>query len=392
MNKDTTDFTARLGRVAAETETLLRQLLADAPLDGEITRPPRLLAAMRHAALDGGKRLRPFLVVETAALFGTAPAGALMAGAALECVHCYSLIHDDLPAMDNDDLRRGRPTVHKAFDEATAILAGDALLTLAFDVMARTEVHTVPAVRVALVLELARGAGLGGMAGGQMLDLAAEGRFETKRALGKTEIATMQAMKTGALIRFACRAGAIIGQADADAHSRMDRYGTAIGQAFQIADDLLDVEGDTKTLGKAAGKMPPQAKLLWSPRSVPTARAPVSKSWLPMRMRRWRPSARKPILCAQPRGSLPNGRPRGATCGSQDCRATYHAGAAGALACAIADFRRCRFSGDARPRDDRLDHGNQAAARLGYWRRAVPCIGLPIGGHLRHRRNSPPCR
>jgi farnesyl diphosphate synthase len=254
MNKDTTDFSTRLGGVAAETETLLRQLLADAPLDGEITRPPRLLAAMRHAALDGGKRLRPFLVVETAALFGAGRTGALMAGAALECIHCYSLVHDDLPAMDNDDLRRGRPTVHKAFDEATAILAGDALLTLAFDIMARTEVHADPAVRVALVLELARGSGLGGMAGGQMLDLAAEGRFETKRALSKTEIATMQAMKTGALIRFACRAGAIIGQADADAHSRMDGYGTAIGQAFQIADDLLDVEGDTKTLGKAAGK------------------------------------------------------------------------------------------------------------------------------------------
>jgi farnesyl diphosphate synthase len=254
MNKNTTDFSTRLGRVAAETEILLRQLLADPPLDGEIARPPRLLAAMRHAALDGGKRLRPFLVAEAAALFGAAPAGALMAGAALECVHCYSLVHDDLPAMDNDDLRRGRPTVHKAFDEATAILAGDALLTLAFDIMARAEVHANPAVRVALVLELARASGLGGMAGGQMLDLAAEGRFESKRTLDKNEIATMQAMKTGALIRFACRAGAIIGQADADSHTRMDRYGTAIGQAFQIADDLLDVEGDTKTLGKAAGK------------------------------------------------------------------------------------------------------------------------------------------
>ncbi len=254
MNKQTTDFATRLAPVAAEIETLLQRLLTDAPLVGEIMRPPRLVAAMRHAALDGGKRLRPFLVVETAALFGAARAGALMAGAALECVHCYSLIHDDLPAMDNDDLRRGRPTVHKAFDEATAILAGDALLTLAFDITARVEVHPDAAVRVALVAELARAAGLGGMAGGQMLDLAAEGRFEKKRVLSKNEIATLQAMKTGALIRFACRAGAIIGQADADAHARMDRYGTAIGQAFQIADDLLDVEGDTKTLGKAAGK------------------------------------------------------------------------------------------------------------------------------------------
>ena len=140
---------------------------------------------------------------------------ALLAGAALECLHCYSLVHDDLPAMDDDDLRRGRPTVHKAFDQATAILAGDALLTLAFDVMSRAEVDPDPAVRIALVSELARAAGLGGMAGGQMLDLAAEGRFDDKRALGESEIATLQAMKTGALIGFACRAGAILGQADA---------------------------------------------------------------------------------------------------------------------------------------------------------------------------------
>jgi len=169
-------------------------------------------------------------------------------------VHCYSLVHDDLPAMDDDNLRRGRPTVHKAFDDATAILVGDALLTLAFDVMARLEVHSDPVVRVALVAELARASGLGGMAGGQMLDLAAEGRFEPKRALAENEIATLQAMKTGALIRFACRAGAILGQADAAARAGIDRYGTTIGQAFQIADDLLDVEGDAKTLGKAAGK------------------------------------------------------------------------------------------------------------------------------------------
>jgi farnesyl diphosphate synthase len=177
-----------------------------------------------------------------------------MAGAALELIHCYSLVHDDLPAMDNDDLRRGRPTVHKAFDDATAILAGDALLTLAFDVMARAEVHADAAVRTALVLELARASGLGGMAGGQMLDLAAEGRFESKRALGENEIIALQAMKTGALIRFACNAGAILGKADAAARASIARYGSAIGQAFQIADDLLDVEGDAKTLGKAAGK------------------------------------------------------------------------------------------------------------------------------------------
>jgi len=254
MNKGITDFPARLTSVAAETEILLRQLLGDAPVDGEIARPPRLVAAMRHSALDGGKRLRPFLLVETAAVFGAARAGALIAGAALELVHCYSLVHDDLPAMDNDDLRRGRPTVHKAFDEATAILVGDALLTLAFDVMARNEVHADAKVRVALVSELARASGLGGMAGGQLLDLAAEGRFEQKRSLTEKEIVTLQAMKTGALIRFACRAGAILGQTDAAALESIDRYGSAVGKAFQIADDLLDVEGDAKTLGKAAGK------------------------------------------------------------------------------------------------------------------------------------------
>jgi farnesyl diphosphate synthase len=163
-------------------------------------------------------------------------------------------VHDDLPAMDDDDLRRGQPTVHKAFDEATAILAGDGLLTLAFDIMARTDVHPDAGVRVDLVLELARAAGLGGMAGGQMLDLAAEGRFDDKHKLTQSEIATMQAMKTGALLRFACRAGGILGQADLPARTNIDKYGVAIGQAFQIADDLLDVEGDTQTLGKAAGK------------------------------------------------------------------------------------------------------------------------------------------
>ncbi len=255
---------------------MLDRLLGAAPAPGEIARPQRLLAAMRHAVLGGGKRLRPFLLVETAALFGAARSGALLAGAALECVHCYSLVHDDLPAMDDDDLRRGRPTVHKAFDEATAILAGDALLTFAFDVMARGEVHPDAGVRVALVSELARAAGLGGMAGGQMLDLAAEGRFDDKRRLSQQEIATLQAMKTGALIRFACRAGAILGQADASAHDAVDRYGVAIGQAFQIADDLLDLEGDAQTIGKAAGKDAAAGKATLVSTLGPPARAPAS--------------------------------------------------------------------------------------------------------------------
>ena len=248
-------FAARLAAVAADSEALLARLLDDAPLAGETARPERLLAAMRHAVLGGGKRLRPFLVVESAALFGADREGALLAGAALELIHCYSLVHDDLPAMDDDDLRRGQPTVHKAFDEATAILAGDALLTMAFDVISRPEVHADANVRSALVGELARAAGLGGMAGGQMLDLAAEGRFEKqKRALGEQEVLTLQAMKTGALLRFGCRAGALLGKADADTFARLDRFGVIVGQAFQVADDLLDVESDTATLGKAAGK------------------------------------------------------------------------------------------------------------------------------------------
>ena len=248
------DFSRRLTAVAGEAETALERLLGNAALPGELVRPPRLMEAMRHAVLGGGKRLRPFLVVESAALFGATGHGPLLAGCALECLHCYSLVHDDLPSMDNDDLRRGRPTVHKAYDEATAILVGDSLLTLAFDILSRTEVHADANVRIALVRELARAAGIGGMVGGQMLDLAAEGRFEAKRALTESEIITLQAMKTGALLRFACRAGGILGKADTAASAAIDRYGAIVGQAFQIADDLLDVEGDTATLGKAAGK------------------------------------------------------------------------------------------------------------------------------------------
>jgi farnesyl diphosphate synthase len=212
--------------------------------------------SMRHVSLGGGKRLRPFLVVETAALFKAPRERALMAGAALEFVHCYSLAHDDLPAMDNDDLRRGRPTAHKAFDEATAILAGDGLLTLAFDILARPETHPSAAVRIALVAALARAAGLGGMVGGQMLDLAAEGRFDGGRVqkLDAAHVKLLQTMKTGALLRFGCLAGAILGEATPEQSDALDRYGTLLGEAFQIADDLLDVEGDAATVGKATGK------------------------------------------------------------------------------------------------------------------------------------------
>jgi farnesyl diphosphate synthase len=222
----------------------------------EHSRPARLLKAMRYASLGGGKRVRPFLVVETAALFDVPRPQAVTVGAALECVHCYSLVHDDLPAMDDDALRRGRPTVHKAFDDATAILAGDGLLTFAFDVLARPEAHPDPAVRIALVMALARAAGLGGMVGGQMLDLEAEGRFGDGQppTLGEAEVRMLQAMKTGALLRFACVAGAILGQAGREPMEAISRYGVALGRAFQIADDLLDIEGDAATVGKAIGK------------------------------------------------------------------------------------------------------------------------------------------
>jgi farnesyl diphosphate synthase len=250
-----TTFQNRLSQAARETQDLLDRLLAPDPMDGERMRPQRLLEAMRYASLGGGKRLRPFLVVESAALFGVSPRNSLMAGAALECVHCYSLAHDDLPAMDNDDLRRGRPTTHKAFDEATAVLVGDGLLTFAFDILSRPETHPDVEVRLELVSALARAAGLGGMVGGQMLDLAAEGRFEgNPRALTEQEVKTLQAMKTGALLRFACVAGAILGKADRRQRNALDHYGSAVGEAFQIADDLLDIEGDPATVGKATGK------------------------------------------------------------------------------------------------------------------------------------------
>src|SRR5439155_94776 len=171
------DFAKRLDQTADDTEALLAKLLSDTLLPAEIARPKRLIEAMRYSSLGGGKRLRPFLVVESAAVFGIAREAALLAGAALECIHCYSLAHDDLPAMDNSDLRRGRPTLHKAYDDATAILAGDALLTLAFDIITRDEIHNDAGVRLALTRALARGSGIGGMVGGHILDLAGEGRF-----------------------------------------------------------------------------------------------------------------------------------------------------------------------------------------------------------------------
>ncbi len=242
-------FEAALLARAAAVETLLRRLLDGRTLTGEIARPERLMAAMRHGVLNGGKRLRPFLVMESAALFGADGEAAMRVAAALECVHCYSLIHDDLPAMDDDDLRRGQPTVHKAFNEATAILAGDALLTLAFDILA-DEATALPAERrAALVLALARAAGAGGMVGGQTLDLEAE-----RDRPDEAGIIRLQAMKTGALIRFACEAGAIITGAAPQDRDRLAEFGSAVGLAFQLADDLLDLTADASQMGKATGK------------------------------------------------------------------------------------------------------------------------------------------
>jgi farnesyl diphosphate synthase len=244
-----TSFEIRLKTRAAEIEACLTGILSESPQADEIARPAPLLAAMRHGVLNGGKRLRPFLVMESTAFLGGDRQAALRIGAALECVHSYSLVHDDLPAMDDDDLRRGQPTVHIAHGEANAILAGDSLLTLAFDIIAAPETRLSDRQKTELVLALARASGIGGMAGGQALDLAAE-----TSAPNEAAIVTLQAMKTGALIRFACEAGAIIAGSGADERRLMRQYGETIGLAFQLADDLLDLTADAETMGKATGK------------------------------------------------------------------------------------------------------------------------------------------
>jgi farnesyl diphosphate synthase len=248
-------FAQSLNAAARLTEATLDGILANKSISGEAPEPQagRLIAAMRHAVLGGGKRVRPLLVIESAALFGLAPQNAAHTAAALELVHCYSLAHDDLPAMDNDELRRGQPTVWKAYDEWTAILAGDGLLTLAFEVLARAETHPDPAVRIALVSALARASGAAGMVGGQALDLMADKRGDPA-APTIDHIRRLQAMKTGALLVFACEAGAILGRATDGERRALADFGTALGFAFQIADDLLDAEGDAATVGKAVAK------------------------------------------------------------------------------------------------------------------------------------------
>ncbi|MEE8502498.1 MAG: farnesyl diphosphate synthase [Kiloniellales bacterium] len=233
-----------LARTAAAIEAQLDVFLASAG-----GAEARVVEAMRYATLDGGKRLRPFLLIESARLFDVPDKQALRAAAALEMVHCYSLIHDDLPAMDDSDLRRGRPTAHKAFDDATAILAGDGLLTQAFEVLADPETHPDGAVRSALVTALARAAGTAGMVGGQMIDISPE-----RTGLDLEGITHLQSMKTGALIAFACEAGAILGEAPAAGREALAGYAGGLGLAFQIVDDLLDAEGSAEELGKPTGQ------------------------------------------------------------------------------------------------------------------------------------------
>jgi len=240
-----TTFADALGEAAA---------LTDAVLDKMIVMPDglerRVFEAMRYAALAPGKRLRPFLVLASAKLFGVARNCALQVATAIEMVHAYSLVHDDLPAMDNSDLRRGRPTCHKAFDDATAVLAGDGLLTLAFEVLSHPDTHGDPAVRAELVMALAQAAGGHGMVGGQMIDLIAEHRPD----LDIGAITRLQRLKTGALIAFACEAGAILGKAQAELRLALRGYAHDLGLAFQIADDLLDVEGSAAATGKPVGQ------------------------------------------------------------------------------------------------------------------------------------------
>ena len=243
------DFSTDSADCARSVEAALSDMLTGAGLSGPGPIAEQLVAAMRHGSLEGGKRLRPLLVRQAAAIFSLPPAAALNAGLAVEMVHCYSLIHDDLPAMDDDDLRRGRPTVHKAFDEATAILAGDALLTQAFTLLADPATHADANIRIALVAELAAGNGGGGMVGGQMRDIEGE-----KGGFSEGDIAVMQAMKTGALIRASVRMGAILGGADARALSALTAYAEAAGRAFQLADDILDVTATSEAMGKATGK------------------------------------------------------------------------------------------------------------------------------------------
>ena len=233
-----------MAEAARDAEVALSNLIGE-PTGAE----GQLIEAMRYASLNGGKRLRAFLVLEVSSLFGAPRAGAARVAASVEMLHAYSLVHDDLPAMDDDDLRRGQPSTHRKFDEATAILAGDALQTRAFEVLAEPATHPDPLARCELVAALGLASGARGMAGGQMIDMLAEGR-----TLELPEVARLQALKTGRLIQYSAEAGAIVGRAGPAARAQIAAYGRDLGAAFQIADDVLDAAGDTAAIGKTAGK------------------------------------------------------------------------------------------------------------------------------------------
>jgi farnesyl diphosphate synthase len=233
-----------LDKAAKVTEATLEKVLP--PPHGLHS---RIHEAMRYATFAGGKRLRPFLVIECAGLFGIAPEKAGRTAAAIEVLHTYSLVHDDLPAMDNDDLRRGRPTTHKAFDEATAILAGDGLLTIAFEILSHPDTHPNAEVRVKLIARLAEAAGANGMIGGQMIDMVA-----AERTFGVEEIKLLQRLKTGQLFEFSCEAGAIMAEAGPEHQARLRSFAHDMGLVFQITDDLLDVTSTAEKAGKAVGK------------------------------------------------------------------------------------------------------------------------------------------
>jgi len=237
---------AALTDAAQQIDAALDQLLPT--VEGD---EARLFDAMRYSTIGGGKRMRGFLVLEGAKQFGVSPSAALRVACAIEMVHAYSLIHDDLPAMDNDDLRRGKPTNHKAFDEATAILAGDALQTHAFNILADEPTHSDPAVRIELVRMIARAAGPRGMCGGQMLDIMAG---EATAPLDESAIGRLQLLKTGKLIEFSAEAGAVLGKAASSQRHALAAFGRDLGAAFQIADDLLDATASTESMGKATAK------------------------------------------------------------------------------------------------------------------------------------------
>jgi len=239
-----TGLPAALSRAARIVETAIDVLLP--PVEGAES---RLLEAMRYAALGGGKRLRGFLAIESATLFAVPETRAARVGAAIEMLHAYSLVHDDLPAMDDDDLRRGKPSCHRAYDEATAILVGDALQSRAFEVLAEPDTHSDPQARCDLVCGLGLAAGARGMVGGQMIDMLAEGQV-----LDAAQVTRLQALKTGRLIQFSAESGAILGRAAPAQRHMVAAYGRDLGAAFQIADDLLDIEGTAEEIGKTAGK------------------------------------------------------------------------------------------------------------------------------------------